>query len=109
MIFSVSIYAPFTEELIFRHGIKDCFNGSSKSKFIRYLYIFTSGFIFAGMHIFGQATGALDYLYIIPYMSLGVSFAALYSKTDNICSSISMHALHNTVTVILYFMSGGIV
>lgn len=109
MIFSVSIYAPFAEELIFRHSIKDCFKGSGKNKFLSYLYIFTSGFIFAGMHIFGQTTGALDYLYIIPYMSLGLSFAALYRKTDNIWSSISMHALHNTVTVILYFMSGGIV
>ena len=109
MIFSVSIYAPFVEELIFRHGIKDFLISDNKSKRNRYIYIFTSGFIFAGMHIFGQATSLLDYLYIIPYMSLGIAFSSLYAKTDNIFSSISMHALHNTLTIILYFMSGGIV
>ena len=109
MIFSVSIYAPFVEELIFRHSIKDCIITNKKNKISKYVYIITSGFIFGGMHIFGQATSALDYLYIIPYMSLGISFAALYAKTDNIFSSISMHALHNTITIILYFMSGGIV
>lgn len=109
MLFSVSIYAPFVEELIFRHSIKDCVITNKKNNFAKYVYIFISGFIFAGMHIFGQTTGALDYLYIIPYMSLGVAFAALYSNTDNIFSSITMHALHNTLTIILYFMSGGII
>ena len=59
------------------------------------------------MHIFGQATSILDYVYIVPYMSLGVAFALLYSKTDNIFSSISMHCLHNTFTIILYFIAGG--
>ena len=109
MLFSVSIYAPFTEEIIFRHSIKDCIMIDKKNKVAKYVYIFISGFIFAGMHIFGQATSALDYLYIIPYMSLGIAFSSLYAKTDNIFSSITMHALHNTLTIILYFMSGGIV
>lgn len=107
MIFSVSLYAPFVEELIFRHCIKDCVLCYGDNKFTKYLYIFISGFIFALLHILGQTTSYLDYVYLIPYMSLGLSFASLYSKTDNIFSSISMHALHNTVTVILYFVAGG--
>lgn len=109
MIFSVSLYAPFTEELIFRHSIKDCVMCYGKNKVTKYIYIFISGFIFAALHILGQTNSYLDYIYLIPYMSLGVAFAALYSKTDNIFSSILMHSLHNTVTVILYFMAGGIV
>jgi len=109
MIFSVSLYAPFTEELIFRHSIKDCVMCHGKNKMVKFIYIFISGFIFAAMHILGQTSSYLDYIYLIPYMSLGIAFSALYSKTDNIFSSISMHALHNTVTVILYFMAGGIV
>lgn len=108
MLFSVSIYAPFVEELIFRHSIRNCFNYDN-NKISKYLYIFTSGFIFAAMHILGQVTNNLDYLFIIPYMSLGVAFSALYYKTNNIFSSISMHSLHNTVTIILYLIAGGVI
>ncbi len=39
----------------------------------------------------------------------GFTFGLLYYDTDNIFSSIIMHAFHNTVTIILYFMSGGII
>jgi len=109
MIFSVSIYAPFTEELIFRHSIKDCFTPYKKNKLIKFVYAFISGFIFAFLHIIGQATSYIDYIYIIPYMSLGVTFALLYYDTDNIFSSIMMHMFHNTITIILYFVSGGII
>ena len=109
MFFSVSLYAPFVEELIFRHSIKDCIMGYGNNIITRGLYIFVSGFIFAALHIVGQASGIIDYIYIIPYLSLGIAFSALYSKTDNIFSSISMHMLHNTVTVILYFVAGGMI
>jgi len=89
MLFSVSIYAPFVEEIIFRHSIKDCVMCHGNNKISKGIYIFISGFIFAFMHILGQVTSSLDYVYIIPYMSLGVAFAALYNKTNNIFSSIS--------------------
>ena len=107
MIFSVSIYAPFVEELIFRHSIKDAVMCHGNNKIISGIYIFTSGFIFGILHILGHATGLVDYVFLIPYMSLGIAFAALYSKTNNIFSSISMHMVHNTFTVILYFIAGG--
>ncbi|MBQ2873301.1 MAG: CPBP family intramembrane metalloprotease [Bacilli bacterium] len=108
MLFSVSIYAPFVEELIFRHSIKDSVICYGKNKITKYIYIIISGFIFGFLHMSLETTNYLDYLYIVPYMSLGVSFAALYHKTDNIFSSIMMHALHNTVTVILYFLASGV-
>lgn len=107
MIFSVSLYAPFVEEIIFRHSIKEIFTSKKNNKLIDGIYIFLSGFIFAGMHLLGQTTSTLDYVFIIPYMSLGIVFALLYNKTNNIFSSISMHCLHNTFTVILYFLAGG--
>lgn len=109
MIFSVSIYAPLIEELIFRHSIKDCVLPYKQKKLTKFIYVFISGFIFAFLHIVGQANSLVDYMYIIPYMSLGVAFALLYYDTDNIFSSIMMHMFHNTITVILYFMSGGII
>lgn len=106
MIFSVSIYAPFVEEIIFRKSIKEII--PQKNTITKYLYILTSGFIFAGMHLLGQITNPLDYLFIIPYGALGIAFAALYHKTDNIFSSVFMHMMHNTATIILYLASGGI-
>lgn len=109
MLFSVSIYAPFVEEMLFRHSLKNCVVLKHKNKFIKFLFAFISGLIFALLHILGQANSIVDYIFIIPYMSLGFTFALLYYDTDNIFSSIMMHAFHNTVTIILYFMSGGIV
>ena len=107
MLFSVSIYAPFVEELIFRHSIKDSIICYGNNKITKYIYIIISGFIFGFLHMSLDSTNYLDYLYIVPYMSLGVAFAALYHKSDNIFSSIVMHSLHNTVTVILYFITSG--
>lgn len=44
MVFSVSLYAPFTEELIFRKGFRDVF----KNKFI---YVLVSGITFGALHV----------------------------------------------------------
>ena len=107
MFFSVSLYAPFVEELIFRHSIKDAVMCHGNNKITKGIYIFLSGFIFALLHILGQAESVIDYIYLIPYMSLGIAFSALYSKTDNIFSSIMMHCVHNTFTIVLYFVAGG--
>lgn len=108
MLFSVAIYAPFIEEIIFRKSIKDCVSIFKNNKITKYIYVILSGGIFALMHILGQTTSPIDYIYIIPYMALGVSFALLYYKTDNIFSTIIIHSLHNTVTFILYILAGGI-
>ena len=77
------------------------------NKITKGIYIFLSGFIFALLHVLGQTSSYLDYIYIIPYMSLGIAFSSLYSKTDNIFSSISMHMFHNLFTIMLYFFMGG--
>lgn len=106
MIFSVSIYAPFIEEIIFRKSIKDAILTFKDNKNIKYLYILASGLIFGLMHIIGSATSIYDYIYIIPYAALGVSFAALYYKKDNIFYTITIHSMHNTLAIILYFIGG---
>ena len=97
MLFQLAIYAPITEELIFRKSIKDIINN-------KYIYILASGLIFGGMHIIGNINTPLDILYIIPYSSLGFAFAALYKKTNNIFSTITIHSFHNTLTLILYLI-----
>ena len=105
MIFSISIYAPFIEELIYRKAIKDCFIPYKQNKINKYLCVITSGLIFAALHVIDSGS-AIDYIYIIPYLSLGIAFALLYYNTNNIFSTISLHFLHNTVTLLLYFMAG---
>ncbi len=106
MLFSVSIYAPFTEEMLFRKAIHDCFKPYKENNFNKYLYILLSGFIFAGLHVVGLSDKLIDYIYIIPYLSLGIAFASLYKKSNNIFSTIIMHSLHNTVTILLYILVG---
>ena len=108
MLFSVSIYAPFTEELIFRKAIYNCFLPYKQNNFIKYLYVAVSGIIFAGLHVVGLSDKLIDYIYIIPYLALGIAFALLYHKSKNIFSTIIMHSIHNTVTVLLYLLVGGI-
>jgi len=106
MIFSISIYAPFTEEIIFRKAIYNCFLPYKQNSFIKYFYVIVSGIIFASMHVVGLSDNIIDYIYIVPYLSLGIAFALLYHKTNNIFSTISMHFIHNTITLIMYLMAG---
>lgn len=97
MVFQIIIYAPITEELIFRKSFKEIFNNA-------YLYIITSGLVFGGLHVITSITTITDLLYIVPYSALGIAFAYTYNKTNNIFSTISMHSLHNFLTLILYLV-----
>lgn len=93
MAIDISFYAPLAEELLFRKTIRDVIKN-------KWLYIFISGFIFGGIHVLGTE-GLLGLLYLIPYCSLGFTFAYIYTKTDNIYSSIMLHFMHNTISLIL--------
>jgi len=97
MIFNTIIYAPITEELAFRKSIKDAINN-------KWLYILTSGIIFGLMHIISYINNPIDIIYLIPYSSLGIAFSMLYYKTNNIFSTITMHAIHNSLAVIVYLI-----
>lgn len=97
MAFELAIYAPITEELIFRKSIKDITNN-------KYIYILLSGLIFGGMHVIGSITSTYDILYLIPYSALGIAFASLYHKTNNLFSTITVHSIHNTLTLVLYLI-----
>lgn len=97
MLFYTSIYSPIMEELTFRKSIKDCTNN-------KWLYILISGLLFGLMHIISYINGPLSLLYLIPYGSFGIIFAYLYYKTDNIYSTIIIHAMHNTIAIIIYLL-----
>ncbi len=101
MIFDVSIYAPFTEELIFRKSFRDVFKN-------KWIYVIASGFVFGALHVVSSISSPLDLLYLVPYCSLGFAFAYTYQKTDNIFSTIMMHMIHNSLTIAIYLISGGV-
>lgn len=97
MAFSVMIYAPIAEELVFRKSIREFINN-------KWIYALVSGFIFGGLHAITSITDYLSLLYLIPYCSLGITFGLLYYKTDNIFSTIIVHSIHNTLAFILYMV-----
>lgn len=101
MIIDTVIYAPIAEELVFRKSIKDIFKN-------KWVYVIISGLIFGGLHIINYVSTLSDLLYLIPYSALGISFALLYHKTDNIFSSISMHIFHNSLSIIVYLLGAAI-
>lgn len=92
MIFSSLVYAPIVEELIFRKTIKNIF----KSK---YLFIITSGLVFGLLHVSEPTFN--EYLFSIPYIFMGISFAYIYYKTDNIFTTMTFHMCHNLILLII--------
>lgn len=95
MAFSVMVYAPVVEELVFRKSIRAFINN-------KWLYALVSGLVFGGLHAISSITDYLSLLYLIPYCSLGIIFGLLYYKTNNIFSTIIVHSIHNTIAFILY-------
>jgi len=93
-IYSIATYcllAPMIEEIVFRLSFNVIKNKS--------LYLIISTTIFAFLHIISSLDSMVKLLYLIPYFILGLSFGLAYHKTQNIFTSITIHILHNTVTM----------
>ncbi len=95
-IISMVIVAPIIEELITRKMFKDVFKN-------QYVYIIFSGLLFGFLHLL-VSKSLLELLYIIPYASLGCSFAKMYYDTDNLWTNIFFHSVHNLLAIILIFV-----
>ena len=94
MLIDAGILAPFNEEIAFRKTLKDVFSN-------KWVFAFLSFLLFGGAHVLGNTNQLVDWLYIIPYGSLGGAFALAYYDTDTIFTSLSLHMFHNTVLVLL--------
>lgn len=94
MIISTMMLAPFIEELTFRGNFKDAFK--NKNVFI----IFTA-FVFAGVHVLNGISSPLELLYFIPYGALSVAFGKIYMETNNIYTTVVIHSVHNSLSIIL--------
>lgn len=97
MIFTTTIYAPLTEEIICRQIVRDIIPQ-------KWFFIIASALIFGGAHVLSSLQTYWDLLYIIPYGALGGIFAYIYYKTNNLFTSITIHALHNTILITLYLL-----
>lgn len=94
MLIDAGFIAPFNEEIVFRKSLKDVFKN-------KWLFVIVSFILFGGAHVITNSKTLTDYLFIIPYGTLGASFAYAYYKTNNIFTSISLHMLHNTVLILI--------
>ena len=98
MFINISILAPLDEELIFRKSISPLI----KNKWIRATI---SGVLFGMAHLLtGDAIKLVDLLFIFPYGSLGFVFSLMDYDTNTTFTSITFHALHNTMTGILLLL-----
>ncbi len=100
-LISISIIAPISEELIFRKSLQPIIKN-------KWLYVFVSGFLFGFAHILTNIISGnfvvSDLMYILPYGSLGASFALMDHDSKTVFSSIVIHALHNTCTALLLLL-----
>ncbi len=93
MILNAGLIAPINEEILFRKNFRNIFKNNI-------IFILVSGIFFGYLHVSG-ATSLLQWIYIIPYSSLGIGFAIMYSKTNTVFTSICMHMMHNTVLTLI--------
>lgn len=90
------LIVPFLEEMVFRLGFNEINN--------KYIYILTSSILFAFLHIIGSLESILSILYILPYFAIGMTLGIIYYRSQNIFDSILIHAIHNLVVLIFYFI-----
>ena len=90
MVISAGFLAPINEEIVFRKSLKDIIKN-------KYFFVILSGLMFGLAHVIGNTNSWVDWLYVIPYGALGVSFAASYQKTNTVFTPICIHMLHNLI------------
>ncbi|MGL5033855.1 MAG: lysostaphin resistance A-like protein, partial [Microcystaceae cyanobacterium] len=92
--FTASIAAPFYEEIMFR--------GFLLSSLTRYMSVGTaivlSSFLFAIAH--------LNFSEVLPLMGLGIILGIVYTRTRNLLTSMLLHCLWNSGTLVSLFILG---
>lgn len=102
MLFNTSILAPLIEEITFRKAFRDIID-------TKWLFVIISGVVFGALHVITSIRNAYDFLYLLPYCSLGIALSYMYAKTKNIFVSISMHALHNFLITFMNIIALGMI
>ena len=96
--FAINIFAPLTEELIFRGMLaRYLFSKQDNSK-QTLLFLLVSSVLFALIH----SPGTLQQFLV--YASLGFSLGLAYISRKGLVYSISLHALNNLVSFLMILM-----
>lgn len=100
MFFSSVIYAPFVEEVIFRKSIKKVIDNET-------LFILLSGLIFGLIHVISGGNESINEILMgIPYIIMGIDFAYIFYKSENIFTTMTLHSLHNLILIIIQLIGG---
>ena len=95
------IYAPLVEECLFRGCIRRFIKNDK-------LFIVISAISFGLLHtLTSEDTIYMAFVMAIPYATLGGFLAYLYTKTNNICTNITFHAIQNTMATIITILVKG--
>ena len=94
-IITMIFIGPLIEEITFRASFKDCF-----TKW--YTFATITALLFGLAHI--ASWNLLEFLFIIPYGSLGFFFAKAFYETDNIYTSYLAHMFHNALCITIIFL-----
>lgn len=94
MLITAGVLAPWNEEIVFRKSLKDVFKN-------KWLFALVSGLLFGLAHVVGNTQVWSDWLFILPYGSLGVAFALSYHDSDTMFTPITFHMIHNIALVLL--------
>lgn len=103
IFFSVFLFAPIVEELIYRYVIFDIFT----NRIIAYI---VSIVFFALPHMLSTNADIINWLLLlIPYLFSGFMLALIYDQTKNIYASIFAHMLNNLVSFISIIITLGVI
>lgn len=95
------ILAPLIEELVFRRSLKNFTTN-------KHLFAISTGTFFGLLHVTSSLSNPIMIIYLIPYSALGIAFGYIYKHTDNIYSSLTIHSLHNAISIIQLLIIGGL-
>ena len=99
LIFTVCIFGPIIEELVFRKAIFSLFKTNWPGVLI-------STLVFGAIHVVNESSFTLFAYNIFAYLVGGLAFSLVYvySKRNVVVTSV-LHILHNTIAVITLFLA----
>lgn len=101
MFMTSVIFAPIVEEVIFRGLIFN--NLYKKNVYVAHL---VSSLLFGFLHVYSFILQGefIQFVYMIPYVIMGLSFSYAYHKRGNIIVPILLHAFSNCIAFILSYI-----
>lgn len=97
LFLSLVLLAPIIEETVFRKGLY----GIIEHRFGAIPAIIISGFVFGFLHVAGWG----DYINVLPYLAMGLSFSFIYYYSGkNIYVVIVIHMINNIIPFSTYLI-----